>query len=179
MSQTPYSEESTYPVERVDIGPGGIIPANPENRRLLEIVEHTPALSPIELYELALSYQKFESNSALGNRLAFIALNNIFQDPLLQQYRSNPSQPVKPDLMQQYQSESSQPVRPDLTFWQWYCCTFGGGRNCGITCPVVRLADVVKRVPYAGIELLIEVKLVDEKKTYAVLGVSPSRLRTA
>jgi hypothetical protein len=162
MSQTPYSEEPISPIGRIDIGPGGIISDSRENRELLEIIENAPALSPIELHTLAVSYQQFESNSALGNRLAFIALNNIFQDPLLQQYLSTPSRPVQ----------------TDLTFWQWYCCTFGGGRNCGVTCPRVRLADVVKRVPYAGLELLIEVKLVDEHKTYAVIGVSPSRLKT-
>lgn len=67
MSQTPYSQEATFPTGQIDIGPGGIIVAdNPNNREMQALIEQTPALSPVELYTLAVSYQQVMSNSGLG-----------------------------------------------------------------------------------------------------------------
>ena len=162
MSQTPSSAGATYPTGRFDIGPGGIITDSPANRELLELIENTPPLSPLQLYSLAVSYQNVPSNSGLGNRLAFIALDNIFQSPVINQARSAKLQTTKP-------------LCPLDDFWD--CCV-ARNKKCNCDCGIGSLFDVVTSVSFAGFDLLVEVTRVDETKTYAILGVSPSVLPT-
>jgi hypothetical protein len=160
MSQTPSSTGTIFPTGQFDVGPGGIITDSPANRELLDLVEQASPLSVVELYTLAVSYQKVASNSALGNHLAFIALENLFQNPMVQQIMSATSQPVKTSCSA-------------AGFW----CCITGGKNCGCECsfrPVTR--GLVKRVPVAGFELLVEVTQTDENKTFAILGISPTVL---
>ena len=162
MPQVASSEKEGVPSSQVTIGPGGNIPDTPENQELIKLVESTPELSPTDLYVLALSFQLVPSNMGLGNRLAFIALDTIYRHPLVQQ-----------DLSGQSQSPST--GCPNT----WACCVLKVPPwilDCsGCICPAVPPARfTVKRVPYAGVELLIEVT---GNKTYAVLGVSPSKLK--
>jgi hypothetical protein len=163
MSQTPSSAKATYPTGRFDIGPGGTIADCPANHELLELIENTPPLSPVELYILAVSYQKVVSNSGLGNRLAFIALDSIFQNPIVQQLLSVSSQPLV-DVS----------LATDNASCPWYCAFVPANPACSHCGP--HPTRVVKRVPDAGLELLVEVTQVDETKTFAILGVSPSVL---
>lgn len=190
-SQALSPEERMPPDGQLDIGPGGIIIVDsPNNSELLEFIERTEALSPIELYTLAISYQQTVPNSDLGNRLGFIGLSTIFQN----------SQRFIPELYPQSYDTSIQTelsILPDQlndlgqVIAQFgravacsFCCTFPTVRdasranrdwfnkNCS-ACPRVS-ARAAKRVNFNRLKLLIEVTQIEESKTYTILGVSPS-----
>ena len=187
-SQTLSPEERMPPDGQLDIGPGGIIIVDsPNNSELLEFIERTEALSPIELYTLAVSYQQTVPNSDLGNRLGFIGLSTIFQN----------SQRFIPELYPQshdtgIQTESSILPNPWNDF-EKYVARVGRAVACNFYCtvPLVRyanndwfnsncsacpqvLARAAKRVNFNRLKLLIEVTQIEESKTYTILGVSPS-----
>ncbi len=171
MSQTPFSQEARFPTGQLDIGPGGIIIADSlNNRDVLALIEKAPALPPIELYTLAVSYQQTTSNSGLGNHLAFIGLSNIFQQ----------FQQSIPELFQQRDDIGIQ-VNPNLNSIRIdpcdACCAIFSPRWCrNCHCNRSTLLSTVKSINYAGLELLIEVTQVEESKTYVLLGVGPTHL---
>lgn len=161
MSQLPSSVEAILPIGQFDIGQGGIITDSPANRELLDLIEQASPLSPFELYALAVSYQNVVSNSELGNHLAFIALNDIFQYPQIQRYQTA--------LLQQ---------NPGFTFDPCAaCCALFGSSICNCNCRRPRISTTeLKSVPVSGLNLLVEVTQADENKTYAILGTCPSIL---
>lgn len=186
-SQVPPVEQRMFFSEQLDIGPGGIIVTNsPDNRELLERIERTRALSPIELYILAVSYQQSVPNSGLGNRLGFIGLSTTFQNierfvpeffPQNDNTSSQTSYSSAADQINfsieslKWKPKPCSPVCCNLSPWlqNWIHC------NEGCVCATV-FRTFVKSVPYIGLELLIEGTQADERITYTILGVSPSDL---
>ena len=157
MSHTPSSEE-IFPI----IGMGGTIQAIPENKKFLELVESTQALSPIELHTLATSYHNVLSNSGLGNLLGFIALDAILKHP----------------VVQHHMSAQTQPLNTGCNPMQQVLCTFGF-KDTGCDCPKpkVQSSREVKRVSLnARLDVLVEVTLVEGHKRYVVLDLTPTSI---
>ena len=206
MSQTPspeqqepshdqIGEQETSPGGELEIGPGGVIIADsPNNRELLERIEQTAPLSPIELYALALSYQETVPNSDLGNRLGFIGLSTIFQNPQRSIPELYPQDHETLRIMSNFSRKShlkneNAPITVGARCW-WDCDVTGyknlsaaeqkwvieNGCPCAPPTHKIALLKTARLVEYNGIRLVIESTQAEERIIYVILGVGPSYL---